>query len=143
MLIGYARVSTTEQNLGSRHDDLKPAYDASVDQTEARSVPGFGRGDCDGHRAALIGSYPESLLEAPALSRSSFLGRAAVPAIRCISGSFGLNQCFRLAAQDVRLQPVVQVQPEILFRTGRHPVRVLIEPRLGLIQPPMRLLELS
>jgi len=35
MIIGYARVSTTEQNLGLRHDDLKPAFDASVDQTEA------------------------------------------------------------------------------------------------------------
>jgi DNA invertase Pin-like site-specific DNA recombinase len=35
MIIGYARVSTTEQNLGLRHDDLKPAFDASVDPTEA------------------------------------------------------------------------------------------------------------
>jgi DNA invertase Pin-like site-specific DNA recombinase len=33
MIIGYARVSTTEQNLGLDHDDLKPAFDASVDQT--------------------------------------------------------------------------------------------------------------
>jgi len=33
----YARVSTTEQNLGLRHDDLKPEFDASVDQTDARS----------------------------------------------------------------------------------------------------------
>jgi hypothetical protein len=37
MIISYARVSTTEQNLGLRHDDLKPAFDASVDQTEARN----------------------------------------------------------------------------------------------------------
>ncbi len=36
MIIGYARVSTTEQNLGLGHDDLKPAFDGSVDQTEAR-----------------------------------------------------------------------------------------------------------
>jgi len=36
MIIGYARVSTTEQNLGLRHHELKPARDASVDQTEAR-----------------------------------------------------------------------------------------------------------
>jgi DNA invertase Pin-like site-specific DNA recombinase len=36
MIIGYARVSTTEQNLGLDHDDLKPAFDASVDPTEAR-----------------------------------------------------------------------------------------------------------
>jgi DNA invertase Pin-like site-specific DNA recombinase len=35
MIIGYGRVSTTEQNLGLRHDDVKPAFDASVDQTEA------------------------------------------------------------------------------------------------------------
>ena len=32
MIIGGARVSATEQNLGLRHDDLKPAFDASVDQ---------------------------------------------------------------------------------------------------------------
>jgi DNA invertase Pin-like site-specific DNA recombinase len=36
LIIGYARVSTTEQNLGLRHDELKPAFDAAVDQTEAR-----------------------------------------------------------------------------------------------------------
>jgi hypothetical protein len=36
MRIDDARVSTTEQNLGLQPDDLKPAYDASVDQTEAR-----------------------------------------------------------------------------------------------------------
>jgi len=36
MIIGYARVSTTEQNLGLDHDDLKPAFDASVDPTDAR-----------------------------------------------------------------------------------------------------------
>jgi hypothetical protein len=35
MIIGYARVWTTEQNLGLRHDDRKLAFDASVDQTEA------------------------------------------------------------------------------------------------------------
>jgi hypothetical protein len=34
MTIGYARISTTEQNLGLDHDDLKPAFDASVDHTE-------------------------------------------------------------------------------------------------------------
>jgi hypothetical protein len=33
MIISYARVSTTEQNLGFRHDELKPALDASVDHT--------------------------------------------------------------------------------------------------------------
>jgi hypothetical protein len=36
MRIDYARVSTTEQNLGVQPNDLKPAYDASVDQTDAR-----------------------------------------------------------------------------------------------------------
>jgi hypothetical protein len=35
MIIGYARVSTTEQNLGLRHDDEWTAFDASVDHTEA------------------------------------------------------------------------------------------------------------
>ena len=39
MIIGYARVSTTEQNLGLDHDDLKPAFDASVDPIEARNHP--------------------------------------------------------------------------------------------------------
>jgi hypothetical protein len=38
MIIGYARVSTTEQNLGLRHDDVKPAFDASVDQTNGTSL---------------------------------------------------------------------------------------------------------
>ena len=33
MIVGYARVSTAEQNLGLEHDNLKPAFDASVDQT--------------------------------------------------------------------------------------------------------------
>jgi hypothetical protein len=40
MNIGGARVSATEQNLGLQHDDLKPAFDASVDQTEARKATG-------------------------------------------------------------------------------------------------------
>ena len=31
MIIGHARVSTTEQNLGLDHHDLKPAFDAPVD----------------------------------------------------------------------------------------------------------------
>ena len=35
MRIDYARVSTTEQNLGLQPDDLKLAYDPSVDQAEA------------------------------------------------------------------------------------------------------------
>jgi hypothetical protein len=36
MIIGFAGVSTTEQNLRLDHDDVKPAFDASVDQTDAR-----------------------------------------------------------------------------------------------------------
>jgi hypothetical protein len=36
MITGYERVSTTEQNLGLRHHELKPARDASVDVTDAR-----------------------------------------------------------------------------------------------------------
>jgi hypothetical protein len=40
MIIGIARVSTTEQNLGLRYYDVKPAFDVSVDArvdvTEAR-----------------------------------------------------------------------------------------------------------
>jgi hypothetical protein len=38
MVIGDAKVSTTEQNLGLEHDNLKPAFDASVDPTEARNT---------------------------------------------------------------------------------------------------------
>ena len=38
MIIGYARVSTTEQNLGLEHDDLKPAFDALVDGSKALEV---------------------------------------------------------------------------------------------------------
>jgi hypothetical protein len=38
MIIGYARVSTTEQNLSLRHDDLKPTFDASVDPTNVASL---------------------------------------------------------------------------------------------------------
>jgi hypothetical protein len=30
MIVGYARVSTTEQNVGLHHDDLRPASDPSV-----------------------------------------------------------------------------------------------------------------
>ena len=52
------------------------------------------------------------------------------------------KECFRLAAQDVHPQPVVQVQPERFVGTGRHPVTVPIEPRQGLAQPAPRLLDL-
>jgi hypothetical protein len=38
MIIGYARVSTSEQNLGLQHADVKPAFDASVDPPEARNA---------------------------------------------------------------------------------------------------------
>jgi hypothetical protein len=39
MIIGYERVSTAEPNLGLQHDDLKPAFKASVDQADARNAP--------------------------------------------------------------------------------------------------------
>ncbi len=35
MIIGYARVSTREQNLRLERVELNPALDASVDHTEA------------------------------------------------------------------------------------------------------------
>jgi hypothetical protein len=38
MRIGGAKVSATEQGLRLQHDDLKPAFDASVDPTEARNA---------------------------------------------------------------------------------------------------------
>ena len=40
MIVGYVRVSTTQQNLGLRHDDLKPAFDVSVDPTNGTQVFG-------------------------------------------------------------------------------------------------------
>jgi hypothetical protein len=36
MIIGPARVSTTEQNVELQQDDLRLAFEASVDPTEAR-----------------------------------------------------------------------------------------------------------
>jgi hypothetical protein len=39
MIIGHARVSTTEQNVGLQRDDLRLAFEASVDPTDARSAP--------------------------------------------------------------------------------------------------------
>ena len=77
------------------------------------------------------------------LQRRSFLCRPAFPVFRTTSGTFGRNHRFRLAAQDVRLQPIVQVQPEFLFGTGRHPVTVLIEPCPGFVQPAARLVGLT
>jgi hypothetical protein len=35
VIIGYARVSATEHDLGLEHDHLNPAFDASVDLTAA------------------------------------------------------------------------------------------------------------
>ena len=84
--------------------------DAAVDYTDARKLTGLGPGYRAGRRAALIGFYPKSVLELPGLSRSPFPGRASLPVFCNNSGSFALNQRFRLAAQDVRFQPVVQVQ---------------------------------
>jgi hypothetical protein len=43
LIVGYAKVSRTEQNLGLRHDELKPARNASVDPTEARCAAGSAR----------------------------------------------------------------------------------------------------
>jgi hypothetical protein len=37
MIIGYARVSTTEQNLGLEHDDLKPASFRCFGRSDRRS----------------------------------------------------------------------------------------------------------
>jgi hypothetical protein len=70
MRIDYARVSTTEQNLGLQPDDLKLAYDASVNQTEARYGRMSGRlrralrgvrpggRDLIGWLARLLGGHP-------------------------------------------------------------------------------------
>jgi len=38
MIVGYARVSTTEKNFGLRHHEVKPARDMSVEQTEAHGA---------------------------------------------------------------------------------------------------------
>ena len=44
-------------------------------------------------------------------TQASLLCRATVRVFGAISGDIELNQRFRLAAQDVRFQPVVEVQP--------------------------------
>jgi hypothetical protein len=54
-----------------------------------------------------------------------------------------LNQRFSLAAQDVGLQPVMEMQPDLLFGMLRYPVAGLIEPGLGFAQPATCLLELA
>jgi len=38
MIIGYPRVSTTEQNLDLQRDAVKPATDASVDATDGEAL---------------------------------------------------------------------------------------------------------
>jgi hypothetical protein len=35
MITGYEKVSTTEQDFGLQHDGVRPAFDASVDHTDA------------------------------------------------------------------------------------------------------------
>jgi hypothetical protein len=42
----------------------------------------------------------------------------------------------------MRFQPVVEVQPELLFGMRRHSLFELVEPRLRLVQSPARLLGL-
>ncbi len=37
MIIGDTAASTMEENLGLRHDDLNPGFDASLDQTDGRN----------------------------------------------------------------------------------------------------------
>jgi hypothetical protein len=76
-------------------------------------------------------------------TRSSFLWRPAFPVLRTISGTCGRNHGFRLTAQDVRFEPIVQVQPQLFFGPGRHPVTEVVEPRLGLFQPAARPVALS
>jgi hypothetical protein len=39
MIIGYERVSSTEQNIGLEHDDLKPTFGASVYPTTRVRAP--------------------------------------------------------------------------------------------------------
>jgi hypothetical protein len=65
-----------------------------------------------------------------------------VPGCPCRLGGLWLESVFRLAAEDVRFQPVVVVQTELLIGPGRHPVTVLVEARLGLLQPEASLLVL-
>jgi hypothetical protein len=56
LIIGYARVSTTEQNLGLRHDDLALVFDASVDPNEARNAR-----TADIRRSQVVASAPENV----------------------------------------------------------------------------------
>ena len=63
LIIGYARVSTTEQNLGLGYDDLKPAFDASVDATDARRRTSASldshRGETPYHFGSLSHGFPQ------------------------------------------------------------------------------------
>ena len=54
MIIGYARVSSADQILRLSHDDIKPAVDASVDQTEASKTRSFSS-----PRAVLLAELPQ------------------------------------------------------------------------------------
>ncbi len=43
MIIGYPNIPMTDRHVGSQHDDLRPAYDASVDRSNPRGAAvGFG-----------------------------------------------------------------------------------------------------
>jgi hypothetical protein len=61
--------------------------------------------------AALIRFYPKSAFEPPGLSQSSFQELDTFPVFRTTSATCARNQCFRLAAQDVRFRPIVVVRP--------------------------------
>ena len=61
MIIGYAMISTTAQYLGLRHDDLKPAFDASFDAI-LRFAKGQPAGSDRGATAGMHGSRINAII---------------------------------------------------------------------------------
>jgi hypothetical protein len=78
IIIGYARVSTTEQTLGFQHDEPKPATEVSLDAPNARrSRDGNGR---DGKMGIWLEEFTARLIPPDRVyQRASRHGQAAFP----------------------------------------------------------------
>ena len=84
MIIGYARVSTTEQNLGLRHDELKPAFDGTKRHRKTLQVQLFcnlktTRRVCviPGYRpSSSLTSWPQQIAEDLQAAMELFAGTA-------------------------------------------------------------------
>jgi hypothetical protein len=101
MMIGYARVSTSEQNVGSQLDDPNPATDASVDQTDARQRSLGRPGAAERGQRAASSRLPDS-------TRASNKRRA------------------RTSEPDRRERPNDEILRFVCFPRGRRPGSALI-----------------